>query len=86
MDIKIIEILMNNGIGAGVAGFILWFVIRPLVTVQVKAYTEMSASLKEMSSAMTNDRTKCYELLSKLADKIEASEKKLLEEIKDLQK
>lgn len=77
MDGAIIKALLENGIAVAVLGFLLWYIVKPIVDAHIKAINDIVETMKE-------ERKACQALFQELKGELHSVKEEIITEIKNL--
>ncbi len=86
MSPEIIKFILNSGTAVAILCFVLWYVLKPLVTAYIASIKEVTENMKEQTEAMHKAQQISQELFIEIINKIHASKEEIINHINTIKK
>ncbi|MCC7026692.1 MAG: hypothetical protein IT265_07030 [Saprospiraceae bacterium] len=86
MSPEIIKFILNSGTAVAILCFVLWYVLKPLVTAYIASIKEVTENMKEQTEAMHKAQQVSQELFIEIINKIHASKEEIINHINTIKK
>lgn len=86
MSPEIIKFILNSGTAVAILCFVLWYVLKPLVTAYITSIKEVTENMKEQTEAMHKAQQVSQELFIEIINKIHASKEEIINHINTIKK
>lgn len=86
MNQEIIKFILNSGTAVAILCFVLWYVLKPLVTAYISSIKEVTENMKKQTEAMHQAQQVSQEMFMEIINKIHASKEEIINHINTLKK